>query len=114
MGQQISRRLFLKGGLAAAAGVTAASIPGSRALAEPDGSKQLATLIDISKCVGCEACVGVCPVEAIFTTSNRKKGVDQDKCVKCDTCVSACPPEYSAIIRVSPASAVPETEKRPE
>jgi Fe-S-cluster-containing dehydrogenase component len=60
MGQQISRRLFLKGGLSAVAGTAAASIPGSRALAEPDGSKQLATLIDISKCVGCEACVEAC------------------------------------------------------
>jgi Fe-S-cluster-containing dehydrogenase component len=60
MGQPISRRLFLKGGLAAAAGTAAASIPGSKALAEPDGSQQLATLIDISKCVGCEACVEAC------------------------------------------------------
>jgi Fe-S-cluster-containing dehydrogenase component len=60
MGQPISRRLFLKGGLAAAAGTAAASIPGAKALAEPDGSQQLATLIDISKCVGCEACVEAC------------------------------------------------------
>jgi Fe-S-cluster-containing dehydrogenase component len=29
-------------------------------MAEPDESKQLATLIDISKCVGCEACVEAC------------------------------------------------------
>ncbi len=60
MGQQISRRLFLKGGLAAAAGVAASSIPGTEALARPDESKQLATLIDISKCTGCEACVEAC------------------------------------------------------
>jgi formate dehydrogenase iron-sulfur subunit len=60
MGQQISRRFFLKGGLAAAAGVAASSIPGSEALAGPDESKQLATLIDISKCVGCEDCVEAC------------------------------------------------------
>jgi Fe-S-cluster-containing dehydrogenase component len=60
MEQQISRRSFLKGGMAAAAGVAAAGIPGSQALAGPDESKQLATLIDISKCVGCEACVEAC------------------------------------------------------
>jgi Fe-S-cluster-containing dehydrogenase component len=60
MGQQISRRSFLKGGLAAAAGVAASSIPGTEALAGPDESKQLATLIDISKCVGCEDCVEAC------------------------------------------------------
>jgi formate dehydrogenase iron-sulfur subunit len=60
MGQQISRRLFLKGGLAAAAGVAASGIPGTKALAEPDESKQLATLIDIGKCIGCEDCVEAC------------------------------------------------------
>ena len=60
MAQQISRRSFLKGGVAAAAGVAASSIPGTEALAGPDESKQLATLIDISKCVGCEACVDAC------------------------------------------------------
>lgn len=60
MAQQISRRSFLKGGMAAAAGVAASSLPGTEALAGPDESKQLATLIDISKCVGCEACVDAC------------------------------------------------------
>jgi Fe-S-cluster-containing dehydrogenase component len=60
MGQPISRRSFLKGGLAAAAGVAASSIPASKALATPEESKQLATLIDISKCIGCEACVDAC------------------------------------------------------
>ncbi len=60
MEQQISRRLFLKGGMAAAAGLAASSIPGTAALAGPDESKQLATLIDVSKCVGCEACVDAC------------------------------------------------------
>ena len=60
MAQQISRRSFLKGGMAAAAGVAASSLPGATALAGPDESKQLATLIDIGKCVGCEACVDAC------------------------------------------------------
>jgi len=57
---KISRRSFLKGGMAAAAGAAAAGIPGIEALAGPDESKQLATLIDISKCIGCEACVDAC------------------------------------------------------
>ena len=60
MEQPISRRSFLKGGLATAAGVAASSIPASKAFAKPDESKQLATLIDISKCIGCEACVDAC------------------------------------------------------
>ena len=69
--------------------------------------------IDLDACaVGCEACVGVCPTEAIFTTSNRKKGVDLQKCVKCGECVVACPPEYDAVRRVSPPDLAPVVEKR--
>jgi len=73
MEQQISRRSFLKGGMAAAAGVAAAGIPGSKALAGPDESKQLATLIDISKCVGCEACVDAC------SEANSEQGSQTDE-----------------------------------
>ena len=60
MGQQISRRLFLKGGLATAAGLAATSIPGAATAAKPDDGRQLATLLDIRKCIGCEACVEAC------------------------------------------------------
>ena len=43
--------------------------------------------IDLSRCSrGCDACVGSCPVEAIFTTKERKKGIDQSLCVKCGEC----------------------------
>ncbi len=62
----------------------------------------------------CDSCVGVCTTESIFSGKKRIKVIDQDKCVKCDTCVAASPPEYNAIIRISPSSTVPETEKRPQ
>ncbi len=68
--------------------------------------------IDLDKCArGCDACVGSCPVDAIFTTKNRKKGVDQALCVKCGECQVACPPEYNAVIRVSPPEKAPIIEK---
>ena len=72
--------------------------------------------IDLEQCArGCDACVGCCPVEAVFTTSTRKKGIDQELCVKCGECAVACPPEYDAVRRVSPAvlaPVVPRPEKK--
>ncbi len=68
--------------------------------------------IDLDRCArGCDACVGCCPVEAIFTTKNRKKGVDQSLCVKCGECMVACPTEYNAVIKVSPPDLAPVIER---
>jgi len=68
--------------------------------------------IDLEKCArGCDACVGSCPVEAIFTTSDRKKAVDQSLCVKCGECVVSCPPEYRAVRKVSPPHLAPSIER---
>jgi len=68
--------------------------------------------IDLAKCArGCDACVGSCPVEAIFTTKDRKKAVDQKLCVKCGECMVACPAEYDAVRRVSPPELAPIVER---
>ena len=57
----------------------------------------------------CDACVGTCTVEAISSHKRKRyKIIDQDKCVKCNTCLVACPVQYSAIIKVSPPSEVPD------
>ncbi|MDM8514699.1 4Fe-4S dicluster domain-containing protein [Desulfobacterales bacterium HSG16] len=71
MAKTLSRRSFLKGSVAAACTVAAASVPAN--VAASDGSGQLATLIDISKCVGCEECVYAC------RESNEKKFPNPEK-----------------------------------
>lgn len=58
----------------------------------------------------CDACVGSCPVEAIFSNEDRIKVIDQEKCVKCNSCMDACPPQYSAVIKLSPPELVKERE----
>lgn len=62
---------------------------------------------------GCDACVGTCPTEAIYTMRTRKKAVDQQKCVKCGECLKACPPQYRAVVRISPVSEVPPPQAPP-
>ncbi|MCL0079342.1 SLBB domain-containing protein [Dehalococcoidia bacterium] len=68
----------------------------------------IAYYIDPQKCdKSCEACIGSCSAEAIFTGKRRKKVIDQSKCIKCGVCVYACPPHLSAVVRISPAGSVP-------
>ncbi len=71
MPKGISRRAFLKGGAAAAVTVAASSVPAVSAGNED--KEHLATLIDISKCVGCEACVEACSEVNADKYPNPKK-----------------------------------------
>lgn len=48
--------------------------------------------IDQSKCIGCEACIKVCPTGTI-SMQNGKASIDQEKCIHCGKCFSACPNE---------------------
>ena len=48
--------------------------------------------VDETKCVGCEACTGACPVEAISMVDG-KANVDEGKCIDCGACVGECPAE---------------------
>ncbi len=74
----------------------------------------IAFYIDLVKCArGCNACEGCCPVDAVFITRDRKRGIDQSKCVKCGECLAACPPEYDAVRRVSPPHLAPIVERPP-
>jgi len=67
----------------------------------------IAYYIVLERCErSCNACVGSCPVEAIYTTPDMLKAIDQEKCVKCGSCVDACPPQYRAVIKVSPPEVV--------
>ena len=71
--------------------------------------------IDLDQCArGCDACVGSCPVNAIFTARDRKKAIDQALCVKCGECVVACPAEYAAVKKVSPPHLAPVIPRPPE
>ena len=52
----------------------------------------MAHIIDKEKCVGCEACMGACPTEAISKEGDKCK-IDPATCVDCGACASVCPEE---------------------
>lgn len=62
MTSKISRRTFLKGSITAAGAMAGLSGPAlaSEAAQKNEPVEPLATLIDISKCIGCEECVFAC------------------------------------------------------
>ena len=43
------------------------------------------------KCIGCTACVSVCPTEAISGERKQLHYIDPKLCIDCDACVEACP-----------------------
>ncbi|MEK7314832.1 MAG: 4Fe-4S dicluster domain-containing protein [Candidatus Eisenbacteria bacterium] len=48
--------------------------------------------LDAAKCAeGCDACVTVCPTEAIARPEGRPAALDLGRCVFCSACVGACP-----------------------
>ncbi|MCI9041233.1 4Fe-4S binding protein [Dubosiella newyorkensis] len=51
----------------------------------------MAAVVNQDICIGCGACVGVCPVGAIALNDEGKAAVDPDVCISCGACVGVCP-----------------------
>ena len=43
-----------------------------------------------SKCIGCGACVNICPAGAIVMKDNKAE-INMDKCIRCGKCHDICP-----------------------
>ncbi len=49
--------------------------------------------ISLDTCIGCGACIGVCPVGALSFNAEGKAQVDEANCIDCGACVGSCPVE---------------------
>ncbi|MBQ1477774.1 MAG: 4Fe-4S binding protein [Erysipelotrichaceae bacterium] len=47
--------------------------------------------IDTTMCVGCGACVDVCPTSSLELGEEGHAVVHEDTCVDCGACVGTCP-----------------------
>ena len=44
-------------------------------------------ILDKNTCIGCQACVGFCPIEGMKKSADR---IEPFKCISCGSCVRAC------------------------
>ncbi len=47
--------------------------------------------INDDRCIGCEACVDVCPTEVLELVDHKARVVRFSDCVQCEQCANACP-----------------------
>jgi NADH-quinone oxidoreductase subunit F/NADP-reducing hydrogenase subunit HndC len=59
--------------------------------------KDLLQIQITDKCIGCTACVRVCPVDCIAGERKALHVIDQAECIKCEACIAKCP--VDAIIK---------------
>ncbi|HNQ44191.1 MAG TPA: 4Fe-4S binding protein [Candidatus Cloacimonadota bacterium] len=50
----------------------------------------MAVKIDKETCIGCGACVDVCPVVALSMVDGKAE-CDESTCIDCGACISTCP-----------------------
>ena len=55
-------------------------------------------LIDEAACIGCAACLPVCPTDAIIGAAKRMHTVIADDCTGCELCIIACPVDCIALV----------------
>ena len=67
-------------------------------------------LIDEAACIGCAACLPVCPTDTIIGASKRMHTVIADDCTGCELCIIACPVDCIVLVpMVTPANRVHTT-----
>lgn len=67
--------------------------------------------INDDRCIGCEACVDVCPTEVLELVDHKARVVRFTDCVQCEQCANACPTTALVMYR---QGSTPQTLTVPE
>jgi len=56
--------------------------------------------VDEETCVGCGACVSVCPADPVVfeMEDDKSKVVHPEACIECGSCVEACPVDAITLV----------------
>ena len=46
--------------------------------------------VDSEKCIGCEECVEVCPVDVYEIQKEKSVPVNGEECIGCESCIEVC------------------------
>jgi NADH:ubiquinone oxidoreductase subunit F (NADH-binding)/Pyruvate/2-oxoacid:ferredoxin oxidoreductase delta subunit len=52
------------------------------------------------KCIGCGACLRICPANAITGKKNEVHVILDELCIKCGACFEVCPPKANAVDKI--------------
>ena len=56
--------------------------------------------VDAGKCIGCEECVEVCPVDVYEIQEEKSVPVNGEECIGCESCIEVCEQEAITITEI--------------
>jgi NAD-dependent dihydropyrimidine dehydrogenase PreA subunit len=56
--------------------------------------------VDEEKCIGCEECVNICPVDVYEMKDEKSVPVNAEECIGCESCVEVCEQEAITVTEV--------------
>jgi len=56
--------------------------------------------VDEEKCIGCEECVDVCPVDVFEMKDEKSVPVNADECIGCESCIEVCEQDAITVTEV--------------
>jgi len=56
--------------------------------------------VNVEKCIGCEECVDVCPVDVYEMQDGKSVPVNGEECLGCESCIEVCEQEAITVSEV--------------